>query len=156
MIWYFISPPQPEVSITEIYFRWQLILHLIIHIVMKIITARVLRREVMFSLCLPPGGGSTLSPSHNTSTGPISFLRGTQSPSHNTSTGPMSFLGVPQWLAPGPFLGGYPSPGQEIPQFQVGGGYPMRGSAWGTPARSAWGTPQLGVPPQLVWGTPLG
>ena len=54
-----------------------------------------------------------ISPSCNTSTGPMSFLWGgcTPSPSYNTSTGPMSFL----W--------GYPSP------------------RWGhTPARSGWGT----------------
>ena len=43
----------------------------------------------------------------------------TPSPSHNTSTGPMSFLGVPQWLVPGPFPGGTPA------RSRSRGTYPM-------------------------------
>ena len=83
-------------------------------------------------------------------------------PSHNTSTGPMSFPeGVPHLhpiilpLVPCPFWG-YPSdwlqvPSQEVPQSQVGGtpvlvrGVPHNGVS---PSRSGWGTPWLG------WGTP--
>ena len=63
------------------------------------------------------------SPSHNTSTGPMSYPGCTPSPSHNTSTGPMSFFqGVLHLhpiiiqLVPGPFPGldgGTPTPRPE-------------------------------------------
>ena len=60
--------------------------------------------------------GGTPSPSHNISTGPMSFL-GVQ---HWLVSGP--FPGVPQWLVPGPFPGGvtqsqigYPWPGMGYP-----------------------------------------
>ena len=42
----------------------------------------------------------------------------TPSPSHNTSTCPMSFQGVPQCLVPGPFPGGTPVP-CGVPPSQV-------------------------------------
>ena len=80
---------------------------------------------------------------------------GTPSPSHNTSTGPISFLGVPHLhpiilpLVPYPFQG---LPGQD--RVQVRTGYP--------PDRSGWGTPQTGqdrgypgqVRMEVLQGTP--
>ena len=68
----------------------------------------------VFTLSTTRGG--TPSPSHNTSTGPVSFPGCTPSPSHDTSTGPMSFLGGTQWLTPGSFL--------DVIQVQVRMGYP--------------------------------
>ena len=92
------------------------------------------RWEVMFSqasVCLSAWGGGTPSPSHSISTGPMSFLQG-----------------VPQWLVPGPFWEGYPSPRQGVPQSYHGvppsrGWYPLARSEWSTPARD-------GVPPSQV------
>ena len=80
------------------------------------ITARILRMgKVIVSVCqFIPGGGEEEG--------------GTPSPSHNTSTGPMSFPGVPHWLVPGPFRGGMPGWGTPQP----GMGYPP-GQEWGTP-----------------------
>ena len=83
----------------------------------------------MFSVYthLGGGGGLTSSPSHNTSTSPMSFGGGS-TPSHNTSTGPMSFLsplgggGCPSDWSRVPSLG--------VPQSQMGV----------LPARSGWGT----------------
>ena len=107
---------------------------------------RSTRRNVVFSLSTPGGGGggvlphlhpiilplvpcpfwgSTPSPSHNTSTGPMSFLGGTPSPSHNTSTGPISFLGeVLQRLVPGQDRG-YPPARVGTPLAMVG--HPSQG-----------------------------
>ena len=84
----------------------------------------------MFSVCSHLGEG-TPSPSHNTSTGPIAFLRSTPSPSSNTSTGPMSFpLGTPV-AGPRSLLGGgYPSPSTP--------GYPPARSGWGTASVHYW------------------
>ena len=70
-------------------------------------------------------------PSCNTSTGPMSFPGGTPSPSHNTSS-PCPLWGEPQsfsprWGYPSPRQGGYPCPGQGIPQSQDGMGYPWPG-----------------------------
>ena len=93
-------------------------------------------------------GWVTPSPSHNTSTGPMSFLGGTPSPSHNTSTGPMSFLGgvnpsdwsqvpsrgVPQSQA------GYPSPRGGTPVL----GYPQSQDRMGTPLPNQ---DRMGYPP---------
>ena len=81
-------------------------------------------------------GWGTPSPSHNTSTGPMSFLGGTPSPSHNTSTGPMSFLVGTPVTAPRslPFL---TQSRQGVPKSQVGGTPVQTG---GTPGQ---GTPQV-------------
>ena len=81
----------------------------------------------------------------------------TPSPSHNTSTGPMSFLGVTDFhpmlpLVPCPFWGG-------VPQAQAGGYSSPR---WGVPWSRAGGTPwpgqDGGTPPpsQVRMGYPLG
>ena len=78
------------------------------------------------------------SPSHNTSTGPISF----GGVPHIYPIGSMSFLGrgVPQWLVPGPFPGGIP----------VWRGTPWPGQVQdgGTPVPVA--VPHDGVSPSLV------
>ena len=94
----------------------------------------------------------------------------TPSPSHNTSTGPMSFLGVPhlhpiilplvpcpfpggvpQWLVPGPIPGGTPVPGGGTSVPDVG--YPSPRWEWkGSPI---WGKGlHDGVPPgrYISWG----
>ena len=84
----------------------------------RILTARIRRMgKVLFSqVCVcPHGGGGTRSPSHHTSTGPMSFPGGTPSSSHNTSTSPMSFLGylisIPLYFYWSHILsGGTPSP----------------------------------------------
>ena len=100
------------------------------------------------------------------------------SPSHNTSTGPMSFLGNPSdwsWVPSGgrggtpvPDRGVTPVPSGEIPQSQtVPGWVPPWPDQDGVPlARTGWGTPQPGhdgvapwqgqdgVPPGQDWGTP--
>ena len=86
----------------------------------------------MFSVCSHPG--STLSPSHNTSTGPMSFLRGTPCLSHNTSTSPMSF---PRGTLV-PHRGWYPSPRWT---GTPGEGIPLARSGWGTPSSQGWGVP---------------
>ena len=78
----------------------------------------------MFSVCPHLGGTPSPSPSHNASTGPMSFPRGTPSPSHNTSTGPMSFLGgtpvtgLSNWFPP---IMGW---GNSLPRSGTRGGYP--------------------------------
>ena len=109
-------------------------------------------------------------------------MGGTPSPSHNTSTGLMSFLGgtpVPDRGYPSARLGGTPSwgipwPGQVSDRVYPKMGYPLARdgvpparSGWGTtpPARSGWGTPQpwMGYFPgiEYTWtgyavdGTPL-
>ena len=91
--------------------------------------------KVLFSqvsVCPHPGGriGSTTSPSHNTSTGPMSFLVGTP------VTSPSS---LPR---------GYPS------QVQMGGGYPSQIQT-GEPPILGWGTPWPGQDGGTQgWGTP--
>ena len=79
----------------------------------------------------------------------------TSSPSHNTSTGPMSFRGgdVPQWLVsgwgyPGQVRMGVPWPGQDrkYPN-QVRMGYPL--SRYGVPPSPT----RDGVPHSQGWGT---
>ena len=64
-------------------------------------------------------------PSHNNSTGPMSFIR---FPSHSTSTGPVSLLA-----------------GKGVSQSQVGGGgIPWPGRDWDPPpplVRTGWGAP---------------
>ena len=91
----------------------------------------------MFSVCPHLGGTPSPSPSHNASTGPMSFPRGTPSPSHNTSTGPMSFLGgtpvtgLSNWFPP---IMGW---GNSLPRSGTRGR--------GTLVRSGWGYPW--VPP---------
>ena len=98
------------------------------------------------------------------------ILGGAPSPSHNTSTGPMSFLGVLQWLVPGPFSKVpfpwglpqwlVPGPFQRVYPGQVkmgvpwpgpdGGGTPARSRQVGTLAGSGQGYPsqRLGTPVQ--------
>ena len=96
--------------------------------------AHVVRREVMFSVCSHPEGGCTPSPSHNTSTGPMSFLGGIP---HlhpiKLPLVPCPFLGVPQCLVLGAFRGWGGGGGTPVPDGQLRIGYP--------PARSGWGTP---------------
>ena len=93
----------------------------------EILTARIrrMREGNSFSLFVCPhleGGGFAPFPSHNTSTGPMSFQgESTPSPSHNSSTGPISFLGVP-W-------------GVGVPQDQV----PPSPSWYGVPPDRATG-----------------
>ena len=74
------------------------------------------------------------------------------SPSHDTSTGPMSFSGVPQWLVPGPFLGGTPVTGPvSLPMGYPLGQVRMGGiPGWGTPWLVLMGGryPRTGYPPQ--------
>ena len=83
------------------------------------------RREVMFSVCSNLGGG-TPSPSHNTSTGPMSFLGSTP------VTGPRSQTGgtwdrVPPWPGQDGIPPGQATLGQVMPRavsplrFPVGG-----------------------------------
>ena len=92
-------------------------------------------------------------------TGVCPHLGGNPSPSHNTSTGTMSFLrgvpqwlskvlsqGVPQWLVPGPFPEGTPAKSRL--------GYPGQVQTGGTPARSRQGVPwpEMGYPhPEMVY-----
>ena len=112
------------------------------------------------SVCPHGGeGGVTPSPSHNTSTGPISFLGvphlhpitlplvpcpfqgGTPSPSHNTFIGPMSYLGgTPVTMVHRSLPLGLPH------VFQVGGipGQVPRSLPGGTPI------PRDGVPPSQI------
>ena len=86
-------------------------------------------------------GGFTLSPSHNTSTGPMSILGGTSSPSHNTSSGPMSFLGGTSSPSHNTSTGPMSFPG--VPQSQTGGTQRLGTSL----ARLECGcTPGLGTP----------
>ena len=88
--------------------------------------------EVSFARFLPPAyvviGGyvftvvclitwrDTASPSHNTSTGPMSFPGGAPSPSHYTSTGPITFLGGTPVTSSRSLLMGYLSLRQGVPQ----------------------------------------
>ena len=74
----------------------------------------------------------------------------TPSPSHNTSTGPMSFPGVPHFhpiilpLVPCPFQGDVPqwlvTVLMGVPPTRTELGYPQARSDWGTPSQD-WGTP---------------
>ena len=99
------------------------------------ITARIRRMgKVMFSLCpSTPGGGGTQSPFRNTSTGPMSFQRGT------LLTGFRSLLGdYPSSRWGGRYTssmwGGTPVPGGEVSLSW--GGIPVPGGevplSWGT------------------------
>ena len=106
------------------------------------------------------GGGVTASPSHNTSTGHMTFPGGggksILSPSHNTSTGPMSFL-----------EGGYPI---SIPEYFHWSQVPSQGVSHPGldgvyPVRTGWRYPPTGLPhwdwmvyppPGLDGGAPLG
>ena len=118
----------------------------------QVITARIRRMgKVLFTpvyVCSHLGG--TPSPSHNTSTGSMSFLEGT--PSHNTPTDPMSFPRGYQWLVPGLFWG--------VPQSQAMGyprqgvlGYPLVRTGLGYPP--SWpGLRYLSPHPGQEWGTP--
>ena len=108
------------------------------------------RREVMFSVCPYFGGGvygsPSPSPSHNTSTGPMSFLRRYPISIHNISSGPMSFSGGTPVTGPRSGWWGVTHDGSTSP-VQV----------WGShPARSGWGYPHsgMGVPPGQGSGTP--
>ena len=109
--------------------------------------------KVIVSVCLSV---HTPSPSHNTSTGTMSFLGVTP------VTGPSSFLGIPvtgtSSLSRGnPTLGlgyptprgthyGYPSARDEVPPVQVKMWVPgMRYSpVWSGQGYAGWGTPQSG------------
>ena len=91
-------------------------------------------------------GRVTPSPSHNTSTGPMSFLGGTPvtGPRFLPGRYPSPRWGVPQSLVPGPFLGGTPVP-DGVPQD----GYTPPGM-WYPLARSGWvGTPGWGIGQQV-------
>ena len=107
-------------------------------------------------------------------------IEGTISPSHNTSTGPTSFPGVPQSQVgqgtpiPGgggvtPVLAvGYPSPrqGEGVPHSWLGGCevFPIPShcsrTEWDTPlVRSGWGTPsqdRMGYLPGPGYGYAMG
>ena len=79
--------------------------------------AYVVWQEVMFSLCPPLGGwgGVTPSPSHNTSTGPMSFLGGTPmtGPRSLTGRGSTRILARTEWHQPPPQPGeDWEPPGQ--------------------------------------------
>ena len=98
--------------------------------------------KVMFSVCLS-----------------VHTQEVTPSPSHNTSTGPMFFLRGTPWLVPGSFSGEYPSNRwgylsnrQGVPQSH--GGTPVPGGATYvlgyTPDRTGWCSPP---PARTVWGT---
>ena len=77
---------------------------------------------------------------------------------------PCPFLGVPQYLVPYPFLGGYPLQsqwGRGVPIKSWWGGYPIqsqRGGGGITLAKLVWGTPyRTGwryTPIETGWGTP--
>ena len=73
---------------------------------------------VFTGVCLSTqeGGGGYPSPSHNTSTGPMSFLGGTQSPFHNL-IGSMPFWSTPQSQVGVPLsqAGCTPVPGRGLP-----------------------------------------
>ena len=87
---------------------------------------------ILGNVCLSTWGGYPISNPHNTSTGPMSLLRGwgTPSPSRNTFTGLRS---LPR---------GYPRTG-----------YPLARTGWGTPeARTGWGIPSV----MGGWDTPTG
>ena len=118
---------------------------------------------------------ANLSVKHNPIILPLvpCLSRGTPSPSHNTSTDPVSFLGggVPQWLVPGQDRGtGYPKmgvpstrdgvlPGQ-VRMGRVGGtlghdGVPLPWPGIGYPrTRSGQGIPHDGVTPRPGMGYP--
>ena len=86
-----------------------------------------------------------LSPSHNTSTGPMSFPGGTPSPSHNTSIDLMSFpRGFPSdWSRVLTQLKvGYPSPRQGVT--------PEQGTS--SQVRMGYPTSRLGIPSQNMMG----
>ena len=98
--------------------------------------AYVVRREVMFSQVSVCSGGYPI-------------------PSHNTSTGPMSFLGGIPVTGSRPLPRGYPSPRQGVPHDgvppnQVRVGHPPTRD--GVPPQPG----QDGVPPRAGWGTPPG
>ena len=100
----------------------------------------------MFSVCSHRGGGGVY-PLHPTILPLVScpFQGGTPSPSHNTSTGPMSFPGDTPVTGPRSLPGGTPG---WVPPSQVRMGYPPL-------ARSGCGTPQPGkdgVPPPTKTG----
>ena len=86
---------------------------------------------------------------------PCPFCGGTPSPSHNTSTDPMSFPG-------GTPVTGPQSQAEGVPQSWLGvshDGYPPWSGQGGVPPRSGWCTPLPGVGYPLAssgWGTPLG
>ena len=98
----------------------------------------------------------------------MSFLRdgGTLSPSHYTSTGPMSFLGLSgwllQWLTPGLFwqvlrTGYPPSHGWGTHWLGQNRGYSRMDSPWpgmGYPNQVRIGVPQDRVIPNQEGGTP--
>ena len=99
----------------------------------------------MFSLSQPLGEGDShlhpiIPPSHNTSTGLMSFswLKATPSPSHKTSTSSMSFLRG----------GGIPFPGDGYL------GVPLPRIGWGIPLVTIWWDPppthqdRMGKPPR--------
>ena len=94
--------------------------------------------KVLFSqVCVCSNLGGTPFPSHNTSTGPMSFLGGTPvtSPRSLPWGVPQSQMGVytsPRWtrggVYPSPRQGKYPSPRWEAPKSQAGGYFSPRPS----------------------------
>ena len=77
---------------------------------------RVVRREgtVFTGVCLSTSGGVTPSPSHNTSTGPMSFLGGYPSDwSH------VPAREYPGWGTPWPGMGYPPGIGQQMEYFDM-------------------------------------
>ena len=121
----------------------------------------------MFSVGSHSGGGrGTPSPSHNTSTGPMSFPGGGVLYLHPINN-MMSFLGGTPVTGPrSRWGGGYPTLGQVrigglLPHLGVSPHPEMRypqpgqdsggggGGTWNgvPPARSGWGYPEMGYPP---------
>ena len=74
-----------------------------------------------------------ISPSHNTSTGPMSFL----GVPHNTSTSSMSFPGHTPVTGPRSLLRGYPVTDARYPSPRWEGGNP----SWDTPSQVRMGYP---------------
>ena len=110
----------------------------------SVITAHIQRTREgnIFSLFTP--GGGTPSPSHNTSTGLMSFPGSTLPPSHNTSTAPR---GLCLGQVPGQNGGRVPwgTPIQVRSQIRMGEGYPHPGQV---PGQDGGRVPQ-GIPIQV-------
>ena len=113
-VWEFQLRITIQINWIPFYFinAWILSIHYLHEATWFLRPAYVVRREVMFSeasVCLSTSGEITPSPSHNTSTDPMSFLGYPSNWLHVPSQGQYP---SPRW--------GYPSPRQGVPQSWLG------------------------------------